>query len=452
MKLFRRKSKVQKTFIPTEGCQRVFNIDLQMKLGQRRFTTADYIDYYESISPLADAIDLLATQFSAISPRILNSRTKLYESEHPLLVLLTHPNTTIDYLEFAEQSMTFFELTGNCFWIVTTSRLDGEPLELFCIPPQWVNGSLGSDGYVAQYNYSPPESLNYSTFSRIESMKGSVRFRYVSEDGTKELFHLKRINPNSASFNLYGLSKLRSLTYQLEHFRDACLHNIAMLRNGARPSGMLTTKDGETRLSPDQWNNLKAELNNTFNGVSNTGRVIFTDNLEWIPFSVTNKDMDYIEARKQLKEEIYNRLKIPLSLINSNALSLANMEVSGLQLFDLAIIPTTNKIFSVLTAHLMFRYGDSSGLSLTYDPSTIPTLRERTIDELVKMNSLSVMTDNEKRKKLDLPESENSEADNIFKPSTVSPSYLLSGEGMSTVDTGSDGDIIEEPTDEVSNE
>lgn len=415
------KPAVQKSFVPQRGCERVEAIDFQLKFGSRNFSIADYIAYYESISPLADAIDLLASQFASIRPKVWDKKNKEFIEDHPILNLFQNPNTTVDYLEFAEQEMSFFELTGNCFWIVTSSRLDGEPISLECVPPQWISPTIGADGYVDNFNYTPINSGFSTQFKRVIK-PGEKIFRYLSSDGNQEMFQLKRFNPNSGGFRIFGISKLRSMAYQLEHFRDACLHNIALLENSAMPSGMLTAS-GDFQLMPDQLNDLRAEMDNLFSGAANAGRIMVTDHLEWKPFGLTNKDMDYIEARSQLKEEIYNRLKIPLALINSNALSLANMSVAERQLYNLSILPAADKIFSALTMHLMFRYPDGENLCLTYDPCTIPALKEQTIDELTKMAKLNVMSDAEIRLRLDLPEANNAAADEIYKPSNSIPAY-----------------------------
>ena len=176
---------------------------------------------------------------------------------------------------------------------------------------------------------------------------------------------------------------------------------------------MFTNKNPEMAWTPDQENSLKSEIDNTFSGESNSGRPIIGNDVDYIPFGMTNKDMDYIEGRKQLKEEIYNRLKIPLSLINSNALSLANMEVASLQLYDFSILPLADKIFTILTTNVLKSYDNSENLILTYDPITIPALKERTIEELTKISKFNVLTDNELRKSLDYPTIEDPIADSV---------------------------------------
>ena len=102
---------------------------------------------------MADAIDLISTQFSSINPKIFNNSTKLFEDTHPILDLLKNPNNATSYIEFAEQCATFFELTGNCYWIMGVSMLGG-PISLYCVPPQQVNVVAAKDGYPAYYEYN----------------------------------------------------------------------------------------------------------------------------------------------------------------------------------------------------------------------------------------------------------------------------------------------------------
>ena len=82
--------------------------------------------------------------------------------------------------------------------------------------------------------------------------------------------------------------------------------------------------------------------------------------------------------------------------------------------------------------HLMDRYPDGDNLKLTYDPCTIPALKEQTITELTKMAALNVISDNELRKRLDLPEAGDAQAEDVFKPSNMLPTYGVTDEQSSS--------------------
>jgi HK97 family phage portal protein len=408
--------KKEKSFYQTGGNNWSINsINSQIREGLIRPYFETYIRFYQSISPLGDAIDLISTLFSGITPKLYDIKTKLYVEDHPFLDLLENPNTNTLYTLFAERSSGFFELTGNCFWMMTLSKIDGEPLDLMVIPPQWLSQSVGNNGYVNTYIYSPPQAESM-TFTR-QPLSRSKRYIYLSDDGTKQLFLLQNFNPNSSNFLNLGVSKLHSLFYQLEQFRLASIHNQALLSNQGRPSGMLKSSEGT--LSVDQLNSLRAELDNMYAGATNAGRMMVTSDLEWVPFSQSIKDMDFATLKNQTKEEIYNRLRIPLSLVNSTALSLANMEVASLQLYDLAVLPMTQRIYDTLTINVLRRYNRSENLILTYDEATIPSIKDRSVEQVTKIAALNVMSDNEIRDKIDLPPYVG--GDIIFKPSNYVP-------------------------------
>jgi HK97 family phage portal protein len=408
---------ITKTFIQGQSnCFNVNRINSQIREGITQPYFETYIRFYQSIGPLGDAIDLISTLFSQIIPKIYDENTKEYIDNHPLLRLLQNPNTNTDYNLFSEREAGFFELTGNCFWMIDLSSIDGEPLSLSVIPPQWISQNIGGEGRVDTYIYSPPQATSV-TFYRQDAAR-SRNIKYLSDDGKKELFILQRFNPNSSNYWNLGISKLHSIFFQLEQFRLASVHNQSILSNGGRLSGMLTTKEGFD-FNLDQQQALRGELDNLYAGASNAGRMMVTSNLEWQPFGQTAKDMDFATLRIQMKEEIYNRLKIPLPLINSNALSLANMEVANTQLYDLAVLPLADRIFKILTMNVLSKYPDSENLTLTYDPATIPALMDRNIDQVTKIAALNKTTINEIRNRLDLVDYEG--GDVIYQSNMMVP-------------------------------
>lgn len=389
----------------------VSQINAQIATNAIRPYFENYFRFYSSISPLGTAIDIIADQFSSIQPKIYDTKNKEYSDDHPLLQLLKNPNPYCNYNEFSESMASFFELTGNQFWRVTKSKVDGEPIEIYSVPATWVGISTGTDGNVWEYTYSQ-QGL---TIEYVRNFKNN-RVVYESKDGRSELIHLKHFNPASATYLVVGLSKLNSIFYELEQFRLTSLHNQSLLANGARPSGLLKAADGMTEK---QANRLRAEFTNMFSNAQNAGRPIIASNVDWQDFTQTNRDMDFATLKAQIKELIYNRLNIPLALVNSDSLSLANMEEAMIQLYSLAVLPLTDKLFDSLSNNLLPYYKGSENLILTYDPSTIEALKVLNIQEVQKLATLNIFSDNELRNKLDATAREG--GDEVFKPSTMIP-------------------------------
>lgn len=427
---------VKKTFAQGVNCRSVNNIDFQTMSGAVQPYFRTYIDFYSSIAPLGDAIDTISVQFASILPKVFDVKTKEFSDDHPILDLLKNPNTNETYCEFAEIEANFFNITANQYWIMTLSKLDGEPLELFAVPPQWLNPLIGMDGRVSSYNYSPEGDSTIFTRKNV-----GRRIKYLSRDGKQELFQLKGFNPNSAGFYVVGLSKLHSIFYELAQYRLSSIHNQSLLQNGGRPSGMLSNTKDADEFTDDQLNRMRSEFEAMWASPTNAGRPFIGSNMEWTDFTQNNHDMDFANLKIQVKEMIYNRLKIPLPLINSNALSLANMDSAMTQLFELAVLPLATKIFGALTMNVLSQYPDTDDLILTFDPSTIPSLRDRNIEQVKSLSGLNIFSDNELRNKLDSPSYDG--GDEVFKPSTLIP--VASVDPVSNVE--SDNNAAEDNTD-----
>lgn len=391
------------------------NILAQQARGAFYPNFAKYIYLYEVVEPLANAVDLVGDTLASVPPRLIDEKTKQYIDNFPFLDLLKTPNElpNSSYNNFMTDVSRFFTVTGNCFIIVTLSTRN-EPLEMFVIPPQYVSWEMDADGYVQSYTYTP-QGLS-DTFVRQDD------FRYLTRDGFKQLLHIKDFQPNAYQYNAYGLSRLNSILYELGQYESSSIHNLSLLENGARIGTWISMKDD---LTPDQLADLRSEVSKVWAGAQNAGRPLIAGGVDKIDrMSQTNSDMDFANMKKMVQEAIYNRLQIPLALVNSNSLSLANMETAKLNLYDLAVLPQLNKIFTFLTHNLLPYYKGSENLELTYDEFTIPVLRDRRIDELIKMNQLNVMSDNEKRDRMDLPMIQGA-ADEVYKPANLVPTYEI---------------------------
>ena len=110
----------------------------------------------------------------------------------------------------------------------------------------------------------------------------------------RPILHVKLFNPVN---DHYGLSPIEAAATALDIHNTASKWNKALLDNSARPSGALvyTARDGN--LSPDQFDRLKTELEQGFQGAAHAGRPLLLEGgLDWKSMSLTPKDMDFIEG------------------------------------------------------------------------------------------------------------------------------------------------------------
>jgi HK97 family phage portal protein len=357
-------------------------------------TFAAAVLYYCRVEPVSSGVDWIADSYENIPPVIYNYRTKEFEkADNPLLQLLRFPNADVSGGEFRKQLSAYYSITGNCY-IVATGTPGKPALELAVIQPQRVAMSPAPDGYVGSYTVSAG-AIGGRLFERKEV---DGRFRYYSSDGA-ELWHIRNFNPRYNPSQLYGMSKLNPVFYEMEQHLKGNIHNLSLLTKGNRASGALIT---DAELSPEQRDRLRAELNNQHAGAENAGRIFLFEALggtktEFHAMSQTAKDSDYLGNRTAITTTIFNRLKIPIPLISPEHMTMDNYAKALIALYDCAVLPQANLLNSELTIFLGPRYKLAESECLTYDVADIPALEPRRNEQTATKKSSGVLTINEIR-------------------------------------------------------
>jgi HK97 family phage portal protein len=123
--------------------------------------------------------------------------------------------------------------------------------------------------------------------------------------------------------------------------------NLALLENAARPSGALVYDPGEaSSLTTEQFDRLKAELEQAFSGAANAGRpMLLEGGLKWQSLSLSPADMDFAELKAAAARDIALALGVPpmlLGLPGDN--TYANYKQANRALWRLTLLPLTGKI------------------------------------------------------------------------------------------------------------
>ncbi len=416
-KIFRNQTKIQqntttkKSFVSNISSGGLFDL---FSRDQYNPSVLTFINYYRNVMPLSNAIDMIAESYASIPLKVWDTNAKQF-IDHEVLDLLRLPNADVTQKEFLRSYAKFFMITGNSFQIAT-GDLNRPPLELMVVPPQSLSVFEAKDGFAERYFYTQNRQGGM-TFTRKEI---DGRFRFFNSND-KELYHSKDFNPDVTNNRLWGLSKLQSIRLELDQYFHASVHNDSLLLNQARPSGALVAP---AEVSQDDIAFLREEIDKMYSGPINTGRPMFLGNgVDWKAFSQNMKDMDFIQMKKTVTEAIYNRLRIPLAMVESTGLSLANMEHSPLTFYDNAVLPLADFINTELTDFLMRRYPNSEELVITFDPVDVTALESRRIDSAKNLSTLNVLSDNEMRTIIGRDPIEG--GDVVFKPSNSVPAEDL---------------------------
>jgi HK97 family phage portal protein len=368
--------------------------------------------YYEQISPVAIGIDKVTDEFKSLTPAIFDQKEQKYIAEHPFIEFLKHPNAAVSSQDFFKNYGNYFEITGQVY-LMATGNPNRPPLEMMVVQPQFVSIEMGNDGFPQAYKVNSDSKVGGVTFTRKEVNK---RLRYF-DNLDRELWYVKDFNPNASSTNFYGASKLNPIFFEIEQHLFGSRHNLSLLKRGGRLTGALVT---DQVLEDDVFERLKQEVSETIAGADNAGRIpVFEGGTKFEEMGKTNRDMDFLKLMESKTEAIFNRLGVPLSIVSAKQMTMNNLTVAPLALYDNAVSPLTSKLYGELTMFLGPRFGLPENQVLSVDPATIPALQSRRLTNLLMQSKLGVLTTNEQRSMLGREAAEG--GDSVLAPANLVP-------------------------------
>lgn len=244
--------------------------------------------------------------------------------------------------------VTYRLVNGNSYILMIESQNSRKPpTELYLLRPDRVEIVPGRNNVPYIYRYT----INNNSYD----------FKVDKLTGCSAVLHLKTFNPLN---DWYGLSPIEAAAYSIDQHNQAGAWNQAMLQNGARPSGAIvvkSAKDGSGgSLSQEQYQRLKAQINDHYSGSINAGRPILLEGgLEWKEMSLSPRDMDFIESKHSSARDIALAFGVPPQLLGipgDNTYS--NLVEARLSLWEQTVLPTLENIICHLNSWLIPRFGE----------------------------------------------------------------------------------------------
>jgi len=372
-------------------------------------------------APLGNAIDILSTEFSSLMPQVRDTNKNKVVTNHPVLELLKTPNADSTTAEFLYSLCAFYLITGNSY-IVGTGRVNKPPLELWTVFPQQILVEASSTDGLAEV-ITNQRSTEAVSFRREEV---ADRFRFYNKD-EREIWQIKRFNPSADL--LIGQTPASPILPEIDQYNSSSIHNVSLLRRGGRPSGILMASLGKGEegkrskpLTDDQYTRLKEQANNFLMGAENAGTIFIAEgaNISYKDMITSNRDMDFMKGRQDVRQVIYNRYHIPLPFVNPDRQTFANMGLAKEQLYDNGVLPLADRLFNELSIFLLPRYKGSENLVLTYDKSCIPALQNRQTRDIKQKSETGIYTINELRAFAGM-ESLDDGGDMLYRPASMVP-------------------------------
>lgn len=337
----------------------------------------------------------------------VNGKTqKQVIDNHPILALLDAPNPFQTRKELIKQLVINLDTTGTAFLLAIRDG-KGTPIELNILPSIDMTITEGKNLYPISYIYKKdtPDQKTYP----IDQLTGAC-----------DVLCIKFPNPANPQLGLAPLSPGWSAA---DTFNQGMNYNNSLLRNGGRPSGILSTT-GE--LTEEQYRKLKEHLTEDWQGSENAGIIpILEGGLEWTETSKSPKDMDFLQGMDATAMYIASVYGVPFPLVIPSSATFSNIKDSRISLYENTVIPLAEDILEPLGNWLigMFKQGsrsqkspDYDNICLTFDPEKIRALEERRnekADRVAKLLDAGILTPNEAREQLGFSTINDPEADKL---------------------------------------
>ncbi|MCI5044177.1 MAG: phage portal protein [Aquisalinus sp.] len=306
--------------------------------------------------------------------------------DHALHTVLATPNPAQSGAELIEELTGYLQVSGNAY--LEAVRIDGTLRELYALRPDRVKVRAGRDGWPAAYEYD---------------VAGRKTVFTPQSDGFMPILHLRLFHP---LHDHYGFAPLEAAASAVDIHNAASNWNKALLDNAARPSGALVYKgpEGAGNLTPEQFAQVKAELESGWQGRGNAGRPLVLDGgLDWKQMSLSPADMDFMNLRHGAARDIALAFGVPPQLLGiPGDNTYANYREANIAFWRQTVLPLTAKLTAALTGWLCAGQRD---LAITHDASRVDALSPARDQRLAHILQADFLTDAEKRIALGFPAS-----------------------------------------------
>jgi HK97 family phage portal protein len=284
----------------------------------------------------------IATGIADLTYKVRNKKTKKDIPNHPVLDLIARPNPMQGQSSFLSHVIADYYLDGNTFIEKVGPGGNSPPRRLWALQPNWVQIIVGTSRIPEAYFY---------TAGGIESGE-SKEFPVDPITGESDVLHIKSYAPLREQMNGRGLSPVRSAWRQVLTHNEGARWNYALLKNSARPSGVLTA---ENDLTDEQIIQLKEQMAEFYSGSSRAGKpAVLANGLKWQELSLSPVDMAYLEGKNSVARDICLALGVPPLLLHiPGDTTYNNVEQAKLSLYEETILPKANHLIDEMNRWLV---------------------------------------------------------------------------------------------------
>lgn len=265
---------------------------------------------------------------------------------HPWLTLMNHPNDEQGPGAFIEAAYGFWLASGNTY-LERVGTEGAPPAELWVKRPDRIKVIPDAENRVRGYLYELA-GKSY-TFDRWQ------------------MRHLKTWNPTN---DWYGLSTLRAAARGIDIFNAGQAHNLALLQNGARPTGAFKRNES---LSDAQFRRIREQMREIIAYRDRGAPLILEGGTEWVEMGLSPKDLDWLEGQKDAARQIHAAFGVNPVITGLGEGTFENQKQALRSMMVNSVLPFLDYFTSELNDWLspVFR-----GARLDFDRDAFPTMSE----------------------------------------------------------------------------
>lgn len=290
------------------------------------------------------------------------------------------PNPMQTRYDFLMESISRLELQGEMFWELYhgSAAIDRRVIAIF---PDWRSEEVTV----------VPDQKKYQIKKYVRYVNGKP-FEFDSE----EVFYIKYFNPNNP---LRGLAPLYPARHSAVSDLNATYYTKQFFKQGARPSGILTT---DQSLSSLEQTRLQEYIKKKYQSVEQMHEIlILWSGLDYKPLNTMSMtDMQFEKLKGMTREEIISTFGLSLEVMGLGRKTYENVQFFRRMAWTETLQPLMDKILGLLNKDLIEELYGMEGVTAEADYSNVEALREERSKKVIdfeKGAKLGAVTPNEIR-------------------------------------------------------
>lgn len=331
-------------------------VEAEKKTWERLFITGQSMTLSNSVSKPYEKIATVFKAVKAIGDNIPQAENKIYDKvtgaevdEQNLLNLFNNPNPRQSGNDFLQEWASYYALYGEGFIHMVES----------------LGQRIGNSKLPAEMVVLDPKSMTEVVNNKTREL---TKWKYgnATEFFPEQIIHSKDFNP----YNHYrGLPPLAPIEDEIFIDQASLDFNRYFFNNDATPNLFLST---DQRLSEEQRKQILVDLENRHQGTDKKHRTgILAGGLKAQSISPSHREMEFIEQKKLMREEILGIWRVPKALFSfTDDLNYATFMGQMRIFWEYTLAPIMRKYEDSVNRYIVTPYNPR--LRFSFDRTNVP--------------------------------------------------------------------------------